>query len=307
MIRNLYKILLIFFMATVILPGSVKAAEITVAYPGAPGPIFNVTNMAPGEEYKKTFTVFNNNANSESLGLKITSASSGILADIVVITIRDSVSESVLQEKMLSDYIAAGEVSLGLISSFETKNYNIIAKIHKSVDNSYQGKSQNFDLNIGFTAVENSLSPGNVLTPVGDFLTGLLGIRSAEQPITIVSSEGEVKGQETAAEEEDQNIESGAASCPWWWIISLILLIILVFIGTRIKAPANENLIKKYYYLWPPIFSGIAWLAHYLLHNDYRSVWFCNYYWLAVILAIAVFEVLYWYLANNHNSKVMSV
>jgi heme/copper-type cytochrome/quinol oxidase subunit 4 len=91
----------------------------------------------------------------------------------------------------------------------------------------------------------------------------------------------EVKGEET----------NGAASqkaCPWWWIIGLILAVILAVVGGFLKTAKENSVWRKYYYIWPFVLSGVAWIAHYSLHRGYAASWFCNYYWL-LLLVIAIF------------------
>jgi hypothetical protein len=119
-----------------------------------------------------------------------------------------------------------------------------------------------------------------------------------EIPVAEAAEEPDVKGT-------DSNVVMGSSDkvCPWWWIIGLALLLALAFVGGSVRAAAKDDFIRRYYYAWPPLFAGIAWLAHYFLHNGYKANWFCENYWLVALLIAVLGEATYWYLAKSSEKE----
>lgn len=118
--------------------------------------------------------------------------------------------------------------------------------------------------------------------------TAVLGEETTQQPEA--QDEGEVRG-------------SSDKVCPWWWLVGLLYLAALGFVGGIIAASDKGSKVRKYWYVWPPLFGGLAWLAHSLLHDNFKATWFCNNYWLLMILGIAISEIVYKLLITKSNNR----
>lgn len=80
---------------------------------------------------------------------------------------------------------------------------------------------------------------------------------------------------------------SSAKTCPWWWIVTLVAIVALAFVDGFIRGAREDGIFRRYYYVWPLLIAGVAWIAHYYLHDSYSATWFCENFWLiAILLAI---------------------
>lgn len=142
------------------------------------------------------------------------------------------------------------------------------------------------------------VTPPTVLTPI-------IPVAAAAPAVAApVAAAEEVLGEETAEpvnKADDQGEVKGSSDkiCPWWWIIGLLLIVVLGFTGGVVKAEDEDSKIRKYWYVWPPVFGGAAWLLHLWLHNDFKATWFCDNYWLVVLLIALVAEAVYGFLAKK--------
>lgn len=142
------------------------------------------------------------------------------------------------------------------------------------------------------------VTPPTVLTPI-------IPVAAAAPVVAApVAAEEEVLGEETdepvdEAEDEGEVKGSSDKTCPWWWIIGLLLIAVLGFTGGVVKAEDEDSKIRKYWYVWPPVFGGVAWLLHLWLHNEFKATWFCDNYWLVVLLVGLVAEAIYGFLAKK--------
>jgi uncharacterized repeat protein (TIGR02543 family) len=112
-----------------------------------------------------------------------------------------------------------------------------------------------------------------------------------------------VAAEEEPVEEEKDVKGSSDKLCPWWWIIGLLYLAALAITGGVVKSEDQDSTIRRYWYVWPPLFGGIAWFAHYLLHNDFKATWFCNNYLLLAVLIAVAGEVVYSLLAKKSQNR----
>lgn len=297
MIKDIIKSIFIFMLIVIFMPATALAAGISINYPGYPGPLFNVTNIKPGDTYTKTITVTNDNAITENLGLKITSTTTGILADAILITIRDGATNGIIDIRSISGYVSAGEIPLGTLAPSTSKDYVLIANFDSNYGNAYQGLTETFDMSLGFIGTPaGPTAPGgtgNLLTRLGTAVSGFSGFTPTVQGATLTAPEvaGEVRGDTKG---EDSREQTGITrTCPWWWIIGLILLAVLAFIGGVIKAMPEYHFVRKFYYAWPILLGILAWVLHYYLHNGYTATWFCNNYLLVIVIITLLAEVLY--------------
>lgn len=143
-----------------------------------------------------------------------------------------------------------------------------------------------------------------IITLIGAATTGLapltgpttIGDATSDVPEPTI---GEVKG----AENSSPVLGSSNKTCPWWWIVSLISLVVLAFVGGVVKMEKDDSIIRSYYYLWPILIGGVAWVAHYYLHKGFASTWFCENYWLIAALLVVVAEFVYRFLAKSKDDN----
>lgn len=292
--KSLFLLLVILF-----LPVQVFAGGISVDYPGAPGPLFQNINWAPGDSVSKTVTVTNNNDVSQRIGFKVESTSIflvfGSLANMITLEVRDNSSGNVLQTGTLTGIAAAGELELGILAPGTQTKYDFSAYFSLNAGNEYQGLSESFDITIGF------ISPASVPAPAGGIIAGIrrtLGITSegiVEQPI--IAQEGVIAGvadQEKPQDKEDRGSGvAGLRTCPWWAVVAIALAVILILYGFYLEKDEFKHRLPRFWYIWPIIFGIGAWIVHYLLHQGYKATLFCDWFWLVVLIEVTLAYIFY--------------
>lgn len=111
----------------------------------------------------------------------------------------------------------------------------------------------------------------------------------------VATENKEVKG----AEKKDEVKGSAEKACPWWWIVAAIVAVVLAVLGGVIKGQKEDGTLRKYYYAWPALVAAAGWFAHNILHDGFKAVWFCNNYWLVMLLEAALAIIVYKYLINK--------
>jgi len=290
------------------------ASTVDVAYSGAPSPIFTEAYLAPGDTTTKTITVTSNSAVNEQFKFQASATIPvGLLADKVNIRVVNIDTAIEKYNDSLASLYSAGEVNLDVLAPASPVRYNFIATFDPSAGNEYMGLSEKFDLTIGFavtpttnpTTVEGGSNPANPLTAFAGFLGFVpTTVTTTDVPavagVETVAETSEVKGDE----KENNNVRGSSDKvCPWWWIIALALAVVLAFVGGVIRAVRDDNFIRKYYLVWPALFGVIAWIAHYFLHGGYQPTWFCNNYWLAMLLEVLIAYILYQLVLRKKDPK----
>ena len=308
--KLLFTLILSLFLPTF----AFAASTVDVSYPGAPGPIFSETNLAPEDTVTKTVTVTSNSTVNEQFKFQVSATTPiGILADKINIRVVNIDTAIEKYNNSLTNLYSAGEINLDILAPSSPARYNFIATFDPNAGNEYMGLSENFDLTIGFAATPttNPATDGGTSSPASPFATfaSFLGFT----PTTVTTTDTPaVAGAETVAEtpevrgSEDTPGEVRGSSdkiCPWWWIVGLISIIILAFIGGIIRAVTKDNFIRKFYYLWPIVIGIVAGIAHYFLHQGYQETWFCHWYWLLMILLAVLAETIYYLLDQKSTSK----
>lgn len=307
------KILLLSTIILLILPLQIaKAGGIVIDYPGKPGPLFSVSNWAPGDATGSTVTITNTDSVSQKIGFKLENANpNGILADMITLKVRNNPGGSVRYSGSLKSLVSSGELELDTIAPSAQVKYDFEAEFDPSAGNAYQGLSETFDMSIGFIATPApGPGPGPVPGPpiIFPFVSGgvtgfgrILGIggtvAGATTEATEISPEGGIAGATTEKEAEGEEKDTGTAgvrTCPWWAIVAICLAVVLVVYGLYIeKKKIKEHRLPRYWYMWPAVFGLIAWIAHYFLHDAYRATWFCDWFWLIVLIEVIVAYIFY--------------
>lgn len=152
------------FLMLIIKPGEILAAgELDVRYLGVPlsGPIFSITNSAPGDIVTRIIDVENVSGVPQLVAIK-SNRTGGLgipaIEGILNVVISDGVmvlygTGSLTGPKTVQDFFddstSENGISLGIIGVGVTKNYSITVTFPTSADNEYQNKSVIFDIHIG--------------------------------------------------------------------------------------------------------------------------------------------------------------
>jgi len=295
-INTLKKFLALFFIIFGILPGVLQAAGISVSYPGYPGPIFSESNLAPGAKIEKTASVTNTEATTQKFAFKITSGPKSNLKNHIYLSVKIG-STNLIGPKKISDFYGfLNETEVDEILPGETKNYNFVAELDREIGNEFQGKSESFDLNLGFVSriapPESPESPPNILTPIINFLT--TPIFETESP----EIQG-VKSGDSLSKSEEEGVKGeieGRVVCPWWWIALLILIISLGIVYLNYSIRIKPRLI----WAWPIALGGLAWILHWWFHRYFdESIW-CDRLWWLEIIVISLLTIGYLFLRKKH-------
>ena len=298
-----------------------QAGGIIVDYPGKPGPLFNELNWAPGESATNTITITNDNTNNQKVGFQINgSYTPGLLANIIILTVKDNPGGTIRYENTLAALHTAGELELDTLPPSTQKKYDFIATFNPSAGNEYQGLSEVFDMTIGFIATREDDDNGGdgpppiiiIPTPQGGAIAGiqsLTGLAFGEQ--VTEPEEGEIAGvtdekeqpEEEKEETEDKSGVAGVRTCPWWAIISIILALALILYGLRLEREEFNHRLPRFWNVWPTVFGVIAFVAHYFLHKGYKSTWFCDWFWLIVLIEILIAYALYYLFIKKENKE----
>ena len=157
-------------------PSIVEAVGDLVVSWGVPegDPIFNVSNMAPGQSEERTVSVQNNASTNRQVAIKgLKKTETGGLAQAFTIVINDGTNDlyggsSPTGPKTIQQFFDesafANGIPLSTISTGATANYKITAKFKEDSGNEYQNKQLTFDLKIGI----NVDMPPECLTMVFD-------------------------------------------------------------------------------------------------------------------------------------------
>ncbi|OGG59478.1 hypothetical protein A3C89_04245 [Candidatus Kaiserbacteria bacterium RIFCSPHIGHO2_02_FULL_50_50] len=131
------------------LPLVTQAAGLSVQFQNSP--LFGEAQFMPGATVSRTVTVTNTDAVAHTLYTRATSTVSGGLEDAIDLTIISSASHF---NGTLAAYYATSSVLLGTLASNETKTYTFGATFRTSAADAYQGKTTQFDIEVGWDGGE---------------------------------------------------------------------------------------------------------------------------------------------------------
>jgi hypothetical protein len=295
------KILLLLLLLAFILPLKTFASvsTVVVSYPGTPGPIFSQANIAPGDSFTKPVTVTNNSSTNQQFKFKATATDPiGILSDKITIQVVNTGTGLEKYNNTLAKLYADGEINLDVLAPTTPTQYNFMAKFDETAGNEYQGLSERFDLTIGFAAAPTTnpatvgggiSNPANPLLALAGFLgfTPTTVTTTTETPaVAGTENQNEVKGNE----DHEKGITK---TCFWWWIIALILAAVLAIYGVYLSKSKRETWFGQLWYIWPVILGIAAWIGHHFLHDSFRATWYCNWYWLVVLVELLIGYIIY--------------
>lgn len=213
----------------------------------------------------------------------------------------------------LSDLYSAGKVSLDVLAPDVPTLYNFTVTMNPDAGNAYMGLTEKFDMDIGFDATPTSqrATTGGTSAPAGLLRSVATSLGFTPAPTAVVTTEtptvAGAQTEETPAVKgaEDADAKGSAdITCPWWWIVALVLAVAYAFIGGVIRALEPEKFLRKYYYVWPPVLAVIAWGSHHYLHGTFQATWFCNNYWLVMLVMALLGEIAFAWIVRPRNSRV---
>lgn len=129
-------------------------------------PLFNTTNMAPGQSVTRTVDVTNNTDDVCEIGLELDNASvqpQGFGS--MLFTLLDSNgslygtsdgSGGATNDKTLDDLFNDGVINFGDVSDGDTRTYEWTVTFDTNAGNNYQGATFNFDFDMVFECLESS-------------------------------------------------------------------------------------------------------------------------------------------------------
>lgn len=296
---------LLMFVSNVVL-----AAGISINYDGysAGEPLFNETNIKPGDTYSRTITVTNGNPVAENVGVKITSSTTGDLANAILITIRDGGTNQIIDLRSISGYISAGEIQLGTLAPSESKGYIFIANFDSNSGNEYQGLAETFDMSLGFIGtpagpVIPTGTTGNPLTRLGAAIAGFLGFTTSTPTAIVAVPEvkGEVKNDNEVKGTEQPG--SDVKACPWWFIVLIILALILLGIGAYFYNLKNDNRYPRTWFIWPILVGAGSWVLHRYLQDGYNPTWYCNWFWALILIELIIYFSFHYFVILRKNNS----
>jgi hypothetical protein len=284
----------------VFLPAFTFAANVEVDYGTAPGPLFAETNIAPGHTASKIVKVTNNSSTNQQFKFQATAVKTGTLSEMINLKVVNIGTGDTKYKNNFKNLYNGEEINLDVLAPSTPTDYMFTVHFDESADNNWQNQTETFDLKIGFAATPtaNPATTSGTSNPAGPLaaLAGALGFT----PTTVTTTDNPtVAGVETQTDKEVKGSEDLFAdspndmTCPWWWTVALVLAVVLLVVGWIIKIVNKQSFIRKYYLIWPGLFATIAWLTHYFLHKGYQATWYCDNFWLIVIIEAVFAYVLY--------------
>ncbi|MFA7244122.1 MAG: hypothetical protein WC080_02455 [Patescibacteria group bacterium] len=289
--------LIVGLISTFVFAYRVNAAEVNagvlkITYDGT-GPLFNETNIAPGFETVKTVTVENTGNVAHSFSIA-TDGPLGSLANMLRLEPR--VYGVPVWNKTIADIAKSPQsnVIVGSIAPGSSVNIDFIAILPAGVGNDYQGTlTSSFNFVVGNESTDQSestnnfdqfnnqnFSTGNQLAEI----TPVENIQASTNPngnfVQDESEDGEALGAET----------SSLIYCYWWWILFIVYALFLIVYG-YFNYRANGFVFG---WVWP-IFGGVVlYLVHWILHDYYNPVKWCQYFvWLELAELVIYYILLY--------------
>ena len=157
-----------------------------------PNPLFENTNILPGDVEVGTASVTNTSEFTQTIVTEAVGISDpDNFGDLLLLTINDSTGQ--LYSDSLASFFASGGVTLGDLNDTESETFEFSVEFINTNDNTFQGKSLGFDLCIGFLG--GSLECGGVEN--GDTTNSNNGGEN--------NSDGEGGSEEQGSEEDSGN------------------------------------------------------------------------------------------------------
>ncbi len=150
-IVGLWIVVVIFSLSLFVAQTSAAGSDLEIDYPGKPGPLFSVTNIAPTDSFQESVTVTNNSENDEMFAFRISSIVGDTpLADVLILRVERF--GNLLLEDNVSNLKDPDERVIDIVPAKSTAVFDFIVTM-ENVGNEYQGLHiQTADFVVGFSS-----------------------------------------------------------------------------------------------------------------------------------------------------------
>ena len=127
------------FMNMVISQSHAKAmnSDLTITYPGMPGPLFSLSNIKPLDSFSETVSVTNNSSSDQMFTFRISSVVGNTpLADVLILQIKRG--SDLLLSDTISNLKNPDERNVGIVKAGATDNFDFIVTM-PNVGNDFMG------------------------------------------------------------------------------------------------------------------------------------------------------------------------
>lgn len=279
-----------------------NAGSLAIDYPGAPGPLFTASNVAPGYSEAKSLTITNTGKVPHSFSIAV-SSDLGPLANVMVI--EPKVLNTVVWTKTIAQIAKNPEsnIIIGSIAPSGSASVQIRAYLPTTVGNEFQGTSTlSFSFVMGNESTDQAepsadagtIDSGGVSTVAAGNLARVFNrianaIQAAPSDTPADTTAGEIKGAATnnndtegQAEGEETNSKT---TCYWWWVLSIILVIFLAIYGYIVR-----KIEIVFSWVWPIFAGAVVYLVHWIMHDYFTPSNMCQYF---ILIDLAILIIYY--------------
>lgn len=280
------------FSSYKIYAATISAGTLQIEYDGT-GALFNEVNIAPGFSTTKTIKVTNTGFLPHSFSIAVDKPL-GPLAN--VLHIKASHDGSDVWDKTISEIAkySNSEPIIGSLTPGVPENVQFIAYLPESVGNEYMGKSTfAFDFVVGTESTDMPEPSGFTTPPVSFFRRVLTAITysppASDQTQNSVSTPAATGAVDQVAGAQTLGAATVAKELCFWWLIILIILIISLVLYHRYNKKSGRLVV---WWLWPILFAGILYVAHFYVDKNYQQTIFCHWFWAIEIVILIIYFVL---------------
>ncbi len=172
-IVGLWIVVVIFSLSLFVGQASASSSDLEIDYPGKPGPLFSVTNIAPTDSFQESITVINNSDTEQMFAFRTSSIIGDTpLANVLRLQVKRF--GTVLLDDTIANLKNPDEREIGPVAAKSTAVFDFIVTM-ENVGNEYQGLHiQTADFVVGFSSkgrvlgVKDEQVSGAVLGEMGN-------------------------------------------------------------------------------------------------------------------------------------------
>ena len=144
-------IIVIFSLFLFVSQASAASSDLEIDYPGKPGPLFSVDNIAPTDSFQESVTVTNNSDTEQMFAFRISQITNDThLADVLRLQVKRF--GTVLLDDTIANLKNPDEREISNIPAKSTAVFDFIVTM-KNVGNAYQGLHiETADFTVGFSS-----------------------------------------------------------------------------------------------------------------------------------------------------------
>ncbi|MEI8061391.1 MAG: TasA family protein [Candidatus Berkelbacteria bacterium] len=280
------------FTSYKIYAANLTAGPLAISYSG--DQLFNESNIKPGDIFIKDVSVKNNGTLPHSFSISA-SGVSGSLATVLQIEPREG--GSAIWNQTLSGLASLPNGTKTIISEIApgaTRNLQIAAIFPSSAGNDIQGQATtSFNFNMG-TESTDQVEPSGFSSPPASLNQRVRTAITYNPPASSqtensVSTTPSGTGNQVAGASTVAGATTVAKELCFWWLVALIILIIFLILYHRYQAKEGKVVV---WWLWPILFSGVLYVAHYFIDRSYQQTIFCHWFWAIEIITLIVYFII---------------